>query len=80
MQQRVRKSYRGKIPSSSRQLPVPVALNAGSPTLSKPTIHERSGNVHRNFRKIRILFGNAAGQWNLSHGLHPLTACFVYFP
>lgn len=34
MGQRVRKSHRGiKVPSSSGQLPVPVALDARSPTL-----------------------------------------------
>ncbi len=45
-----------RVPSSSGQLPVPVALNAGSPTLFSFTIHDTSTNVntqnfqHRIFR------------------------------
>ena len=45
MQQRVRKRYRGKIPSSSGQLPVPVALHARSPTLFSRIIHDWKKNV-----------------------------------
>ena len=47
MQQRVRQPHRGMIPSSSGQLPVPVALNAGFPTLFAPIIHDVGRNVKR---------------------------------
>ena len=50
MQQRVRKRYRGKIPSSSGQLPVPVALNAELPTLFGVIIHDFSPFVNTFFR------------------------------
>ena len=52
MQQRVRKLHRGKRPSSSGQLPVPVALNAGSPTLFANNIHQRKGFVNTPSKKI----------------------------
>ncbi len=34
------------VPSSSGQLPVPVALNARSPTLFAVIIHDSKGNVN----------------------------------
>ena len=50
MQQRVRCQHRGNfIPSSSGQLPVPVALNALSPTLFRNTIHHGAKNVNNFF-------------------------------
>ena len=56
MQQRVRKRYRGKIPSSSGQLPVPVALNAELPTLFGCIIHDFTGFVNTFFSKTSNLF------------------------
>ena len=50
MQQRVRKPHRGCIPSSSGQLPVPVALNAGPSTLFA-CYHTTKGE------KCKYLFG-----------------------
>ena len=46
MQQRVRRPHRGTFPSSSGQLPVPVALNAGSPTLFRDMILQKERNVN----------------------------------
>ena len=41
-----------KNPSSSGQLPVPVALNAGSPTLFANNIHQRKGFVNTHLKNI----------------------------
>ena len=54
MQQRVRKRYRGKIPSSSGQLPVPVALNAELPTLFGLIIHDFTGFVNIFFPEFQL--------------------------
>ena len=51
MQQRVRWPHRGSDPSSSGQLPVPVALNARSPTLFPHTIQYMSEKVKTLRRK-----------------------------
>ena len=56
MAQRVRKPHRGKIPSSSGQLPVPVALNARISTLFDHTIHQMPGNVKSNWKKMEEKF------------------------
>ena len=42
-------------PSSSGQLPVPVALNAGLPTLLGLMIHENRQDVNRKWKKMEIL-------------------------
>ena len=47
--QRVRRRHRGKFPSSSGQLPVPVALNALSPTLFESIIQHLGQKVNRIF-------------------------------
>ena len=54
MQQRVRKRYRGKIPSSSGQLPVPVALNAELPTLFGLIIHDFARFVNIFFPEFQL--------------------------
>ena len=58
MQQRVRKRYRGKIPSSSGQLPVPVALNAELPTLFGDIIHDFAPFVNTFFRRDSHFLSN----------------------
>ena len=45
------------VPSSSGQLPVPVALNAGSPTLFMDTIQEKYGKVNRKMEKEMFFRG-----------------------
>ena len=52
MAQRVRKPHRGKIPSSSGQLPVPMALNARLSTLFAHTIHQMSKKVKGKWKKL----------------------------
>ena len=56
MAQRVRKPHRGKIPSSSGQLPVPMALNARLSTLFAHTIHHVIGNVKGKWKKMEKEF------------------------
>ena len=53
MQQRVRRSYRGKNPSSTKQLPILAALHAGSPTLFAHIIHDAEGKVNTYFVNFR---------------------------
>ena len=50
-----------KSPSSSGQLPVPVALNAGSPTLFAGIIHEKAENVNSFFQKMSFFFRRPYG-------------------
>ena len=57
MAQRVRKPHRGKIPSSSGQLPVPRALNARLSTLFAHTIHQMSKKVKGKWKKMEKIFG-----------------------
>ena len=52
MAQRVRKPHRGKFPSSSGQLPVPMALNARLSTLFVHTIHQMSKKVKGDWQKM----------------------------
>ena len=54
-----------RVPSSVGQLPVPTALNAGSPTLFRNTIHDSPGNVNPNFSFSERFDGKA--HWNLKH-------------
>ena len=70
MQQRVRKRYRGKIPSSSGQLPVPVALNAELPTLFGCIIHDFSPFVNTYLQNLPRTGGPWQISWDLSYGLH----------
>ena len=56
MVQRVRKPHRGKIPSSSGQLPVPMALNARLSTLFAHTIHHVTGKVKGKWEKMVKIF------------------------
>jgi hypothetical protein len=70
MQQRVRKRYRGKIPSSSGQLPVPVALNAELPTLFGCIIHDFSSFVNTYLQNLPRTVGPWQISWDLSYGLH----------
>ena len=51
MQQRVRRPHRGKILRPPGKLPVPVALNAGSPTLFHTILHNNREKVKGNFSK-----------------------------
>ena len=53
MQQRVRRQHRGNDPSSSGQLPVPVALNALPPTLFPSIIHEPAKKVNTFFSAVK---------------------------
>ena len=55
MQQRVRRPHRGTFPSSSGQLPVPVALNARSPTLFGYMILESGRKVNSNLHYMEII-------------------------
>ena len=77
MQQRVRKRYRGKIPSSSGQLPVPVALNAELPTLFGCIIHDFTGFVNTFFRNS---WKRRPGGRTVSCGFPPRLAHFPRFP
>ena len=52
MAQRVRKPHRGKNPSSSGQLPVPMALNARLSTLFVHTIPQMTGKVKGLWKKM----------------------------
>ncbi len=68
------------VPSSSGQLPVPVALNAGSPTLFPLTIHEMEGKVKGVAEKFSDRIPGCPGEGNPVGDFPGLSRRFRWFP